>query len=124
MTVDECLDTASEAIADGDYGHAQQLCNGVIAMLDCADSTQVDETRAVALGILYMRLSEHCNEDENIADATQCIRYALRRSGDSLRIVSAELPLDDVRHFELLRRIGLSIDNPVDLSDRDMTHAE
>lgn len=124
MDVDERLEAASEAVADGDYGHAQNLCNGMLAMLSEADSVQIGETRAVMLGILFMRLSEHHNEEENIADATQCIRYAFRQSADSLQEVSAGLPLDDVRHFVLLRRIGLSIDNPVDLTDRDMTHAD
>lgn len=122
--VDGNLDIISDAIADGDYEIARDLCNGVLAMVAGPDSVHVDEMQAGRLGILYMRLSEHYNEEENIADATQCIRYAFRRSDDSLKVFSAALPLEDVRHFVLLRRIGLSIDNPVDLTDSDMMHEE
>lgn len=122
--VDDCLAAASEAIADEDYVRAQQLCDDMLSMIGSADSIRFGEASAGRLGILYMRLSEHRNEDENIADATQCIRYAFRQSADSLTAFSVGLPLDDVRHFVLLRRIGLSIDCPVDLTDRDMTHPD
>lgn len=124
MDVDSSLEVASYAISDGDYGHAQELCNVVLAMMSEADSVNVDETQAGRLGILYMRLSEHQNEDENIADATQCIRYAFRQSDDSLKAFSTGLSLDDVRHFVLLRRIGLSIDYPVDLTNSDMSQPD
>lgn len=122
--VDKALDDASDALAAGSYEYAQQLCDGVAAMAAGSDSTQVDEVESARLGILYMKLSEHCNEDENMAEATQCLRRAFRLSSDSLKAFSMSLPLEDERHFVLLRRLGTSIDNPVDLTQGDLAHEE
>lgn len=124
VDIDACMEEASNAIADEDYGRGQLICDDLFAMVSGADSVRFTEMQAGGLGILYMRLSEHVREEENIADATQCVRYAFRLSNDSLKTFTAVLPLEDVRHFVLLRRIGLSIDNPVDLVDTDMTHTE
>ncbi len=124
VDIDACLEEASDAIGEDDYGRGQLICDDLFAMVSGADSVRFTEMQAGELGILYMRLSEHVREEENIADATQCVRYAFRLSNDSLKAFAVALPLDDVRHFVLLRRIGLSIDNPVDLADTDMTHTE
>ena len=79
----------------------------------------MDERQAGALALLFMELSDHRNEDENVAVAAQCLQYAYKVSADSLRGFSAALPLEEQQHFELLRRITVSIDNPVDLSEED-----
>lgn len=113
---------ATNAVADEDWDSAQRLCNDIYRLLSTPDSLLVSETQAGELAILYMKVSEHLNEEENMADATQAFRYAFRRSDDSLRAFSMQLPLEEQRHFVLLRRIGLSIDNPVDLMDADLTH--
>jgi len=122
--VDGQLDEISTAMAYGDYDLAQKLCDSLLEMVSATDSAAVSENQAGTLGIMYMKLSEHRNEDENVADATICVRYAYRHSADSLKAFSASLPLEDQRHFVLLRRIGLSIDNPVDLSDSDISHED
>ena len=116
------LAEASAAVADEDWKSAQHISDGIYRLLSTADSTLVSVEQAGELSIIYMKLSEHVNEEENMADATQAFRYAFRHSGDSLRAFSMQIPLEDERHFVLLRRIGLSIDNPVDLMDDDLTH--
>lgn len=119
---DETLENAAEALASGNYEYAQQLCDEVAAITLGPDSAQVGEIASARLGILYMKLSEHRDEDENVAEATQCLRRAFRLSADSLKTFSLGLPLEDERHFVLLRRLGTSIDNPVDLTKGDLMH--
>lgn len=120
------LQDAAAAIADGDCVQAQSICDGLYGIMTGADSASVGETQAAMLGILYMKLAEQpqCDETADIACATQCLRRAMRLSPDSLKAFSASLPLDDQRHFVLLRRIGISIDNPVDLTSRDIAEED
>lgn len=120
------LQEASAALADGDCNHAQSLCDAIYLTMTGADSASVGETDAARLGILYMKLAEQPQSDEtaDIACATQCLRRAMRLSSDSLKEFSESLPLDDERHFVLLRRIGMSIDNPVNLTDTDITEED
>ena len=120
--VDSSLDEINSLMAFGDYDHAQKLCDNVLTLITDTDSSAVTETQGGTLGIMYMKLSEQRNEDENVGNATICIRYAYRISADSLKEFAASLPFEDERHFELLRRIGLMIDNPVDLSEEEPMH--
>lgn len=119
MTVDERLSDASDAIAAKDYGYAQSVCDNLAVYISAEDSVAMDERQAATLAMLFMELSDHRNEDENVAVAAQCLQYAYRVSADSLRNFSATLHLEEQRHFELLRRITVSIDNPVDLTGED-----
>lgn len=114
------LAEADAALADGNYERAQDMANEMLEIAMTADSDAVGETESAHLGLLFMKLSEKQHEDENVADATQCIRRAFRLSGDSLKAFFASLPLEDTPRFVLLRRIGLSIDNPVEqISETD-----
>ncbi len=109
------LSEANTALADGDYAIAQTLADDMLQTALGADSASIDEADAARLGILFMKLSERRNEDENVVYATQCIRRAFRLSNDSLKSFFATLPLEDTPQYVLLRRIGLSIDNPIEL---------
>ena len=112
------LAEADAALADGNYERAQDMANEMLEIAMTADSDAVGETESAHLGLLFMKLSEKQHED--VADATQCIRRAFRLSGDSLKAFFASLPLEDTPRFVLLRRIGLSIDNPVEqISETD-----
>jgi hypothetical protein len=117
VSVEECLDDANASIADANWSQAQASCDHLLTLVIGVDSGVVTDTQAARLSIMFMKLSEHQREDENVADAMQCLRYALRISPDSLTKFSTTLPLEDERHFELLRHIDLSLDNPVDISD-------
>jgi len=108
---DEYMQDASLALADGDYEQAQILCDGLLAVTSGADSASVEAAQVARLGIMFMKLAERRGEEENVANATQCLRLAMHMSGDSLKAFSSSLQLDDQRHFVLLRRIGMSLDN-------------
>lgn len=124
VNFDDTLTDATTAYADGDYRQAQHLAEMLLPVVMGPDSAAVTETQAGQLGILFMKLSEHGNEDENIADATVCLRRAFYASNDSLREFFVSLPVEDTPHFVLLRRLALSIDNPVDLTDEDIARDE
>lgn len=125
MDVDTRLEDIASVMAYGRYDMAQDLSDELLDYMTATpDSSSVTESQAGTLGIMYMKLSEHQNEDENVADATMCMRHAFRLSTDSLKSFSESLSLDDQRHFVLLRRIGLSIDNPVDLTGDDIAHED
>ena len=111
----ERLAEADSALSEGDCARAQTLADELLRSAMGHDSTTIDDTQAASLGILFMELAERQNEDENVADATQCIRRALRLSDDSLKSFFASLPLEDTPRYVLLRRIGISIDNPMEL---------
>ena len=117
--VEESINDAAIAITDGDWNHAQATCNHLLKTITGPDSTIVTEQQAARLGILFMKLSEQQREYDNVADAIECLRHAYRMSTDSLSAFSASLPPEDERQFVLLRRIGISIDHPVDLYDKD-----
>lgn len=120
VSAEECLDDASVSLAEGNCQQAQTTCHHLLTLVTENDTAHISATQAARLGILFMKLSEHQKEDENVADAMVCLRYAYRMSDDSLRGFWTSLLPEDERHFVLLRRIGMSIDNPVDLSERDM----
>lgn len=120
----ESLSIAREALASGDYSHAQTICDNLSAEITADDTTAINATQAADLAMLFMALSDHRNEDENVAVATLCMQYAFDHSADSLRSFAASLPLEEQRHFELLRRISISIDNPVDLMGEEFLEDE
>lgn len=124
LTVDERLAEASEAIADRDFRHAQIICDNLAQYVAASDTAAIGEEQAAQLAVLYMILSDQSNEYENVTAATQCMRYAYSLSPDSLSNFSQSLSLDEQRHFELLHRLTVSIDNPIDLDDEDFYHEE
>lgn len=116
VTADECLNDAAVSINEKNWNSAQTSCDHILSMITGTDSVKITESQAARLGILFMKLSEHVSEAENVADAVTCLRYAFRLSADSLNSFSATLQPEDERHFVLLRRLAISIDNPIDLS--------
>lgn len=110
--IDTSVKDAEDTYANGNISRSQQICNGLMA----DDFDKLDENQLGRLAILFMKLSETENSDENVADATQCFRQAWKLSQDSLRGFIGSLPPEDLPHFVMLTRIGGSIDFPPDLS--------
>lgn len=115
-TVDEQIEAANGALARNDFDGALKQCNFLAEKVMAADTT-ITPNQAANLAILFMKLSDARHDDDNVGTATLCFRHALELSPDSLRAFSQTLSLEDQRHFELLWRIGVSIDNPVDVAD-------
>lgn len=109
--LDTAIDDAEVALADNDAAEAQTICN----KLTTEDIDILTEEQLGRLAIIYMKLSEQINSDENVADAATCLRQAWKMSGDSLHAFSSKLPPEDLRHFVMAKRIAGSIDCPPNL---------
>lgn len=120
---DSDLHLAETAVAAGSTDQAQDICD---KLLHGSFGQQMSEAQLGKIAILYMKLAEASPDgsEDNTATATECFRRAMSLSGDSLSGFFGELPLDDQRHFVLLRRISMSIDHPVDLDDEDIASDE
>lgn len=117
------VDDAEQALADGQPEHAARVCADLMANY----FDRLDENQLGRIAIVFMKLPESENSDENVADAIQCVRQAWKLSDDSLRGFYSTLSPEDVPHFVMLTRISGSIDFPPDLSEEhyveDSIHA-
>ncbi len=89
------LQTADEAMAAGEYTQAQTIVDNLVAK----GYKGLSEDNLGRMAVLLMRLSEHSDNDENIAVATEC-------------------------YFFLVKRIATGIDNPVDLTAEEFTYED
>jgi Mn-containing catalase len=66
-----------------------------------------------------MKLSEinRDKEEVNVSAATRCYRQALKNNADSVREYVRQVPMEDVRHIELLRNLVQRLDNPTEITD-------
>lgn len=103
---------AEQALAQGEPDRAASICTALMA----EDFDKLDERQLGRMAVVLMKLPEGEKTDENIADATQCVRQAWKLSADSLRGFISTLSPEDVPHFVMLTRISGSIDFPPDLS--------
>lgn len=121
--VEASLTDAEQSLSDGDADRAASICSTLMA----EDFDKLDERQLGRMAVLFMKLPESDKTDENVADATQCVRQAWKLSADSLRGFISTLPPEDVPHFVMLTRISGSIDFPPDLSEEgaveDSIHA-
>lgn len=108
------LDDAEQLLADGRVNDAARICADLMEN----DFDKLDENQLGRMAILYMKLpeTESVSIDENVADATQCVRQAMKISNDSLRGFLSALSPEDLPLVVMLTRISGSIDFPPDLS--------
>lgn len=111
--LDSSVADAEQSLADGHPDRAAQICTRLMA----EDFDKLDEAQLGRMAVIFMKLPESESTDENVADATQCVRQAWKLSKDSLRGFLSGLPPEDVPHFVMLTRISGSIDFPPDLSE-------
>jgi hypothetical protein len=115
--IDTSISNAEQALTDGDMRNSRDICIDLMAN----NFQQLDENQLGKLAILFMKLSESEYNDEiieeNVADATQCIRQAWKVSNDSLHSFINTLPQEDIPHFVMLSRISGYIDFPPEISD-------
>lgn len=112
-STDATIADAEQALADNDVDHSRQICNSITSK----GLEGLSEEQLGKLAILYMKFSDVTNSDEDIAEATQCIRQAWKVSTDSMNGFIGSLSPEDLPHFVMLMRIGGSIDSPPDLSE-------
>lgn len=111
--LDASVSEAEQSLADGQPDRASRICADLMAN----HFDKLDERQLGRLAVVFMKLPESENTDENVADATQCVRQAWKLSSDSLRGFLSTLPPEDLPHIVMLTRISGSIDFPPDLSE-------
>ncbi len=104
---------AEEAVRSDHQEAAAKICRQLVE----EHFSTLSEDELGRLAIVYMKLSESENYDENVAEATQCFRQAWKLSTDSMRGFTASLSPEDLPHFEMLRRLSASIDRRPDLME-------
>ncbi|MDE6085099.1 MAG: hypothetical protein K2G40_01690 [Muribaculaceae bacterium] len=97
---------AERAIEHHDYGMALDLCQQVTQ-----DSSQsLGITDLCRLSILYMKLSDLKDLEDNAIVATDYYRKAMTACEDSARAYYNQIPIDDARYVELMMQLGRILD--------------
>ncbi len=116
----EQIAAVDEALAEADYEQAQEILDDVLRH----GTRGISEENLGRLSVQLMRLSEHSDNEENVAAAATCFREAYRLSADSLRSFSSTLTPEEQAHFYLVKRIVAGIDNPVDLTSEEFLYED
>lgn len=111
--LDASVAEAEQSLADGQPDRAARICADLMAN----DFDKLNERQLGRMAVIFMKLPESDCADENVAEATQCVRQAWKLSSDSLRGFLSTLPPEDLPHIVMLTRISGSIDFPPDLSE-------
>ena len=121
-SVSDDITVAERAVMRGDYTSAKSISDGIFASCD-STMTVSDLCR---LSIVYMKLSDIADVDDNTAAATTCYRIALKVDPDSARIFFRNLPVEDTRHAEVISTLEQLIDDPreLDLSTIDTSYID
>lgn len=102
---------AETLVMDNDYSKVQNECDNLLKNKPMDAFTASELCR---LAIVYMKLSENYNADENVATATQCYRTAMRLNPDSVASYFMNMPIEDVQYEATLKSIAKSLDCPMD----------
>ncbi len=102
-TTAEKITAAEVAIQSADYESAQEI----VTEITSADSiSKLGCENLCRLSIIYMRLSEHQDEEENVASATNCYHHAVELNPDSASVYFSNLPLEDERYVSVLSELN------------------
>lgn len=107
----EAIGYAETLITDNDTAGAQKTCDGLMKVTSIETLSARELCR---LAIIYMKLSESINTDENIAVATQCYRIANAAEPDTVTSFFSTVPIEEAQYEATLRSIARSLDNPQD----------
>lgn len=106
---------AEKAIEHHDYGMALDLCQQVSQ--DSSQSLGVNDL--CRLSILYMKLSDLKDLEDNAIVATDYFRKAMTACEDSARAFYDQIPIDDARYVELMIQLRRILDHPRNLEESD-----
>lgn len=97
-----------------DFNSAQKLCDN-ITIEDSLDEITINNL--CRLSVVYMKLSEQINHEENIAMATKCYHIATDIDSDSVAYYFSEFSIEDAHHEIMLKTLSESIDSPCKISE-------
>lgn len=109
------ISAAEQAIANGDYDLARSICESFIT-----DSTTTLNTGELCrLSLIYMKMSDIEDTDLNTAAATQCYHNALLINNDSAKLFYDNVPIDEVRHVEIMSQLDRILSDSRDIFIED-----
>lgn len=97
-----------------DFEAAQSVCDD---MIEGKDLNQIPIKDLCRLSILYSKLSEQQNQEDNMATATKCYRAARALNADSVAKYFSGLPTEDFQYAELLKNLSNLMDSPMEIRD-------
>jgi len=109
--IDSALDTAREALADGDISTAGSICDSQLA-----DSASLSAESLVRLAVVYMRIADsHDNPDnsDDVAAAIDCYRMAGQRDPSVVKGELSDFSAEDYSYLMLLGNLTHSLDTDV-----------
>ncbi len=99
----ERLEHARIALDRDDFATARQICDDV--RHDEAEADTRDITALCSLSMLYMRLSENDDREDNISYARRCYLDAFEADSAAAREYYDNLPVEEIPHAALLTSI-------------------
>ena len=89
-TPEESMQSVRNAMEKQDYAAAQKYLDNAVK-----DSVSHTATNLSEMAVLYMKLSENYNNEENVASAFSCYEKAMNISSDSVMSYIANIPVDE-----------------------------
>ena len=111
---DEALARAEDCLEAGDYAQARSLCYN---LSDSIAMSVMTPSRLCRQAVIYARLSEACDNPDDMAIAAECYSRAMESSPDSVAAYVATLDLDGLAHMNMVREINQALENPCDYSE-------
>lgn len=112
---DTDISEARLALEQGELEQAYSICNSLFNN----DLDKLSEMQLGHLAILYVKLGEAGDTEEEMANAIVCFRKAWKLSEDSMRGFSAQLLPEELPQYAILSRISGAIDAPEELGEAE-----
>ncbi len=105
-TLEQEFGEVETLIETGNYENAKDICDRVLEKDSLTNFSVKDLCR---LSVLYMKLMEQNEEDDNLILAEQCYRQAIACDSDSAVLYYSILPIDDAQYVALLHALVCGI---------------
>lgn len=107
------LSVAEAALEQYNYGVAYDLCQQVSS----GDVDKLSVRDLCRLSLLYMKLSDLKDLEDNALVATDFYRKANAINEDSAKIFYDNLPIEDARYVELMSQLQRILDHPREMTE-------
>lgn len=107
-----------DQIVRGDYESAQSMSDD---MIEDADLKEIPVKTLCRLSMVYAKLAERLQEEENMAKATNCYLAAIGINKDSVMTYTSELAVEDVQYAEMMQKLSDLIDTSRCVADYEGT---
>lgn len=104
--VNDRISEAETALISGDYAKAQSLGETVSGDLKALTVRQL-----CRLSLLYIKIGENTENEDDIDLATRCYREAFELDTDSAVLIYAECPVQDITYVMTLTALVRDADN-------------